>query len=187
MSLTSVSAPRAAAAQQVVDACQFRDAMARLAAPVTVVTTVGTDGRRRGFTASSVTSVSAEPPLLLVGVTRGTSCHQPLLAAGEFVVNVLGGHHGELARRFAAPGVDRFAGGEFEEWPGSGLPYLPDAAVALRCTTAGVVTAGDHDLLLGTPAETRGRGSSGALVWYQRAFHAPVQTFQDGKAAVHAA
>ncbi|MFI1786443.1 flavin reductase family protein [Streptomyces rubiginosohelvolus] len=186
MSLT-MPAPHGAAAQHVVDARRFRDAMALLAAPVTVVTTVDTDGRRRGFTASSVTSVSAEPPLLLVGVTRGASCHQPLLAAGEFVVNVLGDHHGDLARRFASSGVDRFAGGEFEEWPACGLPYLPDAAVALRCTTAGVVAAGDHDLLLGTPAGIRGHGSSGALVWYQRAFHTPVQTSQDGTAAVQAA
>lgn len=99
---------------------------------------------------------------------------------------MLGERHGELARRFAAHG-DRFAGGEFAVWPGSGLPYLPDATVALHCTVADVVPAGDHDLLLGTPGEARTSVSSGALVWYQRTFHTPVQTLQERKAAMHAA
>ncbi|MFF8619150.1 flavin reductase family protein [Streptomyces sp. NPDC015350] len=175
--------PRAAAT----GAQEFRDAMALLAAPVTVITTADGDGRPRGFTASSVTSVSLDPPLVLVGVTRGSSCHRPLIEQGEFVVNVLGVRHGALARRFATTGVDRFAGGEFEAWPGSGLPYLPDASVLLRCTLADVVPAGDHDLLLGSPAEVRTDGSSGALVWYQRGFHVPVQTSQERTAAIRVA
>ncbi|MEU9443061.1 flavin reductase family protein [Streptomyces sp. NPDC048304] len=166
-----------------IGAQQFREAMALLAAPVTIVTTVGADGSRRGFTASSVTSVSLAPPLVLVGVTRGAGCHQPLLESGEFVINVLGRHHAALARRFAADHADRFAGGEFEAWPGTGLPYLPDAALALRCTLADVVPAGDHDLLLGTPGQARTCGSSGALVWYQRAFHTARQTLLEETAA----
>ncbi|WP_308356084.1 flavin reductase family protein [Streptomyces sp. ODS05-4] len=166
---------------------QFRDAMARLAAPVTVVTTTDPDGRRWGFTASAVTSVSLDPPLILVGITRGSTCHQPLTTAAEFVVNVLADHHETLARRFAAHGVDRFAGGDFDTWPGTDLPRLADAAVLLRCTVTGVVPAGDHDLLLGAPVEARTSGSSGALVWYQRGFHVPVQTSQENKAAVRAA
>ncbi|MEV5878583.1 flavin reductase family protein [Streptomyces sp. NPDC052101] len=188
MSLTALHTPPGARTRPLAEltgigAQQFRDAMALLAAPVTIVTTLGADGRRLGFTASSVTSVSAEPPLVLVGVTRGAGCHQPLLEAGEFVINVLGRRHGALARRFAAADADRFAGGEFEAWPDSGLPYLPDAALALRCTLADVVPAGDHDLLLGTPGEARTCGSSGALVWYQRAFHTARQTLQEEKAA----
>ncbi|MES9592722.1 flavin reductase family protein [Streptomyces sp. NPDC094045] len=175
--------PRAAVA----GAREFRDAMALLAAPVTIITTVDGDGCRRGFTASSVTSVSLDPPLVLVGVTRGSSCHRPLLARGEFVVNVLGDRHGPLARRFAAAGADRFAGGEFESWPSGDLPYLPDASVLLRCTLADVVPAGDHDLLLGSPVEVRTSGSSGALVWYQRSFHVPVQTSQERTAAIRVA
>lgn len=180
---TPYTSPRVAA----IGPEQFRDAMALLAAPVTVVTTVDAGGTRRGFTASAVTSVSLDPPLFLVGVTRGSGCHQPLLDRGEFVVNVLGGCHGALARRFAAAAADRFAGGEFETWPGSGLPYLPDASLLLRCALADVVPAGDHDLLLGSPLEVRTNGSSGALVWYQRSFHVPVQTSQERTPAVRVA
>ncbi|OIK06042.1 NADH:riboflavin 5'-phosphate oxidoreductase [Streptomyces monashensis] len=161
--------------------------MAQLAAPVTVVTTADGEGRRWGFTASAVTSVSLDPPRILVGITHGSSCHQPLLEAGQFVVNVLAGRHDTLAMRFAARGTDRFAGGEFEDWPGTRLPYLPDAAVLLRCAVRDIVPVGDHDLLLAEPLEAHTGGSSGALVWYQRSFHVPVQTAHLGEAAAGAA
>ncbi|MGW0932734.1 flavin reductase family protein [Streptomyces sp. NPDC002644] len=156
--------------------------MALLAAPVTVVTALGPDGRPTGFTASSVTSVSLTPPLVLLGVTRGSRSHQPLLEAGEFTVNVLAQHHDRLARRFADPHADRFAGGEFRAWPGGGPLYLPDAPLALRCVLADVLPAGDHDLLLATPVASLTCGSSQALVWYQRAFHTTRHTLQEDTA-----
>ncbi|MEU6161621.1 flavin reductase family protein [Streptomyces sp. NPDC047130] len=165
-----------------IGAREFRDAMALLAAPVTIVTALGPDGRPTGFTASSVTSVSLTPPLILLGVTRDSRSHRPLLEAGAFTVNVLARHHDRLARRFAEPHADRFAGGEFRAWPGGGAPYLPDAPLALRCTLAEVLPAGDHDLLLATPVESLTCGSSQALVWYQRAFHTTRHTLQEDTA-----
>ncbi|MFI5528206.1 flavin reductase family protein [Kitasatospora sp. NPDC051853] len=152
-----------------VDAQTFRDAMALLAAPTTIVTTLDQDGRPWGFTASAVTSVSLDPPLLLVGVGRTSSCHRALVTAREFVVNVLGEQHQDMARRFARHGVDRFAGGGLTTL--DGLPCLPDARVVLRCRTTQVTPAGDHDLLLGTVAEARIGLPGRSLVWYQRAFH----------------
>jgi flavin reductase ActVB len=156
-----------------VDSQTFRDAMAELAAPVTVVTTVDADGRRRGLTVSAVISVSLEPPLLVVSVSRTASCHPALASAKEFVVNVLGARHRELARRFATSGIDRFAGGEFATWPGHDLPCLPDARVLIRCASFDVITAGDHDLVVGAVEEVRVAGdtSGDGLVWYRRDFH----------------
>ncbi|MFD5751114.1 flavin reductase family protein [Streptomyces sp. NPDC127033] len=155
------------------EASQFRDAMSRLPAALTVVTTVDADGRRWGFTASSVVSVSLDPPLLLVGLSRSSSCHQALVAAPEFVVNVLADHHRALARTFAAHGVDRFAGEDFTVWPGTGLPYLPDAHTAYRCLRHDVVAAGDHDLLLGALTGADGGRPGAPLLWYRRDFHTP--------------
>ncbi|MGW5661073.1 flavin reductase family protein [Streptomyces sp. NPDC003758] len=152
---------------------EFRDAMALLAAPVTVVTTVDAVGRRRGFTASAVSSVSMDPPLLSVGLARTSSCHDDLLAAPEFVVNVLAGHQQDVARGFARQGQDRFAQGTFAEWPGTGLPYLPDALMTLHCRLDQVVEAGDHVLVLGAICGTRTSAPGKALVWYDRAFHTP--------------
>jgi flavin reductase ActVB len=151
----------------------FRDAMALLAAPVSIVTALDPDGQRRGFTASSVTSVSLEPPLIMVGIALTSSCHATLTHAEEFVVNVLGEGHRALARRFATQDVDRFTGGGFAAWEGAGTPYLPDAALLVRCRTARIVRAGDHDLVLGTPAEIRPGAAPAAdpLLWYRRGFH----------------
>ncbi|GGO59770.1 flavin reductase family protein [Streptomyces lasiicapitis] len=159
----------------VADAQTFKDAMALLAAPVSVVTALDEGGRRWGFTASSVTSVSLDPPLLMVGIALTSSCHRAMTGAGEFVINLLGAHHRPIAQRFATRGVDRFAPGDFAAWEDTtALPHLPDAKVLLRCTTRDVIRAGDHDLLLATPHQIRIRDhATPPLLWYQRGFHTP--------------
>ncbi|MVO88444.1 NADH:riboflavin 5'-phosphate oxidoreductase [Streptomyces sp. p1417] len=174
----------------VADAQAFKDAMALLAAPVSVVTTVDDTGRRWGFTASSVSSVSLSPPLVMVGIALTSSCHTPMSQAREFVINVLDARHRNLAQRFAARGVDRFADGDFAAWqdgtgpqgPGqAGLPYLPGAKVLLRCRAVDTIRAGDHDLLLGTPLEIRTNSATAPpLLWYQRGFHTPVPSDHTG-------
>ena len=156
-----------------VDDQTFRDAMALLVAPVTVVAVRDGAGRRWGFTASSVTSVSLDPPLLLVGLGRTSSCHAALVDAREFTVNVLGSQHREMARRFAARGVDRFAGGEFGSWPGCDLPCLPDAVAVFRCLPTAVIPAGDHDLILGALTEVLTSTADAPLLLFRRAFHQP--------------
>lgn len=161
--------------ESLVDGQQFRDAMTLIAAPITIITTLDQDGRRWGFTASSVTSGSMDPPLVLVGVARTSSCHQALLSSREFVINVLGDRHRDLAQKFATHGVDRFADGDFDEWPGSALPCLPDANASFRCITWDTVPIGDHDLLVGALAEVRMGRPRDALLWYQRGFHTPVR------------
>ncbi|MGW1840184.1 flavin reductase family protein [Streptomyces sp. NPDC002067] len=161
-------------APEPISATSFRDTMALLAAPVTVITTMDATGRRWGFTASAVTSVSMEPPLLLVGIGRESSCHAALTTADEFVVNLLGEEQRDVSRAFAARGTDRFAAaGGFEPWPGSGTPYLPGANAAIRCTRTEVLSAGDHDLVLGELSGVRTGGQAAPLVWYRRDFHAP--------------
>jgi len=168
----SVSTSRA---PSLVDPQTFRDAMALLAAPLTVVTTVDDAGRRWGFTASSVTSASLEPPLVLVSVARTSSCHSAITSGRDFVVNVLGGKHREVAARFATSGVDRFADGDFLTWPGSHLPYLPGANALLRCATVGLTPAGDHDLVLGGIAEVQlGDPEAPPLLWFRRGYHTSV-------------
>lgn len=155
------------------EARHFRDAMALLPAALTVVTTVDGLGRRWGFTASSVTSVSLDPPLLLVGVNRTSSCHDVLVSAPEFVVNVLGEQHRAVAAKFATHGVDRFAGEDFADWPGTNLPHLPDAHAAYRCLRHEVMAAGDHQLLLGALTGVLAEHPGRPLLWYRRTFHTP--------------
>lgn len=156
-----------------VDAQAFRDAMSLLAVPVTVVTGTDQAGQRWGFTASSVTSVSLDPPMVLVGLAKSSSCRSGLLGSSEFAVNVLGDDHRDIAKRFATKDVDRFQGSGFTTWPGTDLPCLAGAHALLRCALWDILPAGDHELVLGMVTDTRASGTSTPLIWYERAFHTP--------------
>jgi flavin reductase ActVB len=153
------------------DATTFRRAMSMLAAPVTIVTTRDDTGCPWGFTASAVTAVSLNPPLLLVGIAHDSSCHAAFRGTDELVVNVLGEHHRDVATRFATHGADRFAGGGFVDWPGTALPCLIDANACYRCRTWRILTVGDHDLVVAGLVELRVNAAGGPLMWYQRGFH----------------
>jgi flavin reductase ActVB len=152
-----------------VDSDTFRNAMSCLAAPLTVVTTCD-DGARWGFTASSVSAASLEPPLVLVGIAHTSSCLGAVARAPEFVINVLDQQHHQVAQKFATRDVDRFAGQNFDIWPGTDLPYLTDAHAALRCVVADRIPVGDHDLLIGKLVDTIVNDSARPLLWYGRAF-----------------
>jgi flavin reductase ActVB len=151
----------------------FREAMSHLAAALTVVTTRDAQGRYRGFTASSVASASQEPPLLLVGVSNGSSCLSAILECESFVVNVLGEQHREVAAAFARRDVDRFAGLEFGDWSTGGPPRLIGAKAAYLCRNAGRLPVGDHQLVLGELTglftdECAGQAEPGPLLWHRR-------------------
>jgi flavin reductase ActVB len=171
---------RISGAPAVVAAGDFREAMSMVAAPLAIVATRDADGTPWGFTASSVTSVSLDPPLLLVCISHTSSCHGAMAKAEGFTVSFLSQRHRALAQTFATPGADRFAAGGFENWEDSGQPYLPDARVSMRCIAADRTTAGDHDVLFGLPTDIRlgtadspgGAGTPGApLIWHRRGFY----------------
>ncbi|MFI1171886.1 flavin reductase family protein [Streptomyces melanogenes] len=157
------------------DRGEFREAMSFLATPLTIVTARDTEGRPWGFTATSVTSVSLEPPLVLVGISHTSSCFRALSEAAEFSVNVLGGDQRDLAQTFATSGTDRFSGVHVTDWPNSTVPYLSEVGVAFRCVVTSRMPAGDHTLLIGELAGLRRRQVvASPLVWYQRDFRTPI-------------
>jgi flavin reductase (DIM6/NTAB) family NADH-FMN oxidoreductase RutF len=125
--------------------------MQRLAGHVTVVTT--SDGTvRRGLTATSVCSLTAEPPALVVCVNKETWVGSVLPASNRFCVNVLARHHQELAEVFAGMrevcGEDRFAYGRWRT-AATGAPVLEDALAAFDCTVDQVVERSSHLLVIG--------------------------------------
>ena len=85
---------------------EFRDLMAGVCAPVTVVTTTG-DGRPYGATVSSFTSLSLNPPLVSVAFDRGSALLGQIREAGRFGVNILGHAQDDLAMTFARRGADQ--------------------------------------------------------------------------------
>jgi flavin reductase (DIM6/NTAB) family NADH-FMN oxidoreductase RutF len=116
---------------------------------VTVVATRDAEGQPLGLTVNSFTSVSLEPPLVLVCINRDSNTHDPLLTAGGFVVSILSGPQAEVAARFATrPSEGRFDGVEWRPAP-SGNPILTGCAAWLDCSIEEVVMAGDHTIILG--------------------------------------
>lgn len=119
---------------------------------VTVVTAVDEAGRPRGMTANSFTSVSLDPPLVLVCVDRSAASCAAFCAAPGYAVHILGEHQRELAVKFASKDPDKFA--DLDERIGvGGAPILPGVLGWLDCVTEQVVDAGDHVILIGRVVE----------------------------------
>lgn len=129
----------------IVDAARFRRALGRHAAGVVVVTGPGPVG----LTATSLTSVSLDPPLVSFCVARDSTTWPDLRQAEFFAVNVLAGDQAAVAARFADRGVDRF--GSPTRWqPGPyDVPILGGVAAHLLCEPYDTIALGDHWLVVG--------------------------------------
>ncbi|MYW19290.1 flavin reductase, partial [Streptomyces sp. SID2955] len=125
----------------------LRSTFRRHAAGVAVITARGASGPV-GFTATSLTSVSAEPPMVSFGIGTGASSWPAIAEADHVGVHVLGEHQSDLAATFARSGADRFgASTAWREGP-EGVPVLDDVLAWLVCRIVGRVPAGDHRIVL---------------------------------------
>jgi flavin reductase (DIM6/NTAB) family NADH-FMN oxidoreductase RutF len=154
-----------------VDPAEFARTMAHVPTPVTVVTTVDPSGRRWGFTASSFSSLSLDPTLVLVCPAKSASCHEAFVRADRFLVNVLASDQAGIAAGFARSGADKFADSPMEPCE-FGLPGLPDATARLACALHDVLDGGDHSILIGRVQAVSVSGSE-PLVYYNRLFTRP--------------
>jgi len=150
-----------------VDSMEFRRALGHFATGVTVVTYAAEDADEfRGTTVNSFTSVSLEPPLVLVSLGRPTRAAAALRPGSAYAVNVL--HHGQrdLAMWFA----DRPEPGTRVEWEvRAGVPHLAECAAHFRCVAQDVHGAGDHVLVVGLVEEFQAYGHA-PLLFYRGAF-----------------
>ena len=133
-----------------VDAESFRQGMRHLAAHVCLITTVGSDGIRRGLTATAVCSVSADPPTLLCCVNRQIVPYAAIRESEVFAVNVLGTKDRELAERFAGEinGEARFETGVWNTLK-TGAPILESALANFDCRLARLEEVATHGILFG--------------------------------------
>lgn len=130
------------------DSRAFRNACGQFLTGVTIVTTKGEDGQPVGVTANSFSSVSLDPPLILVCLDKRLVSLPSFLNSKGHAVHVLALEQEEISSRFATRGADKFSGLSHE----SGLydaPILPNALVAFECRTHSIVEAGDHVILIG--------------------------------------
>lgn len=126
----------------------LRDAFGAFLTGVTVVTTIDKSGSPRGFTANSFTSVSLDPPLLLVCLAKSSSGLATFQSAERFAVNILSEEQEEVSRTFAKPVEDRFAAVNWRPGP-YGSPVFDGASAWFDCAVHDCVDAGDHLILVG--------------------------------------
>lgn len=152
---------------------RFRDAMARLGAAVTVVTTDGPAGRA-GFTASAVCSVTDTPPTLLVCMNRNSRLNPTVKENGRLCVNVLAATQQHLSDRFAGfTGVDSADRFGADEWLtlATGAPVLMDAVASLDCEVEEVLEKGTHSVIFAGVRAIRLGAAGPALIWFSRDYH----------------
>ncbi len=143
----------------------FRHVLGHFATGVTVVTTCDADGRPTGLTASAFTSVSLEPPLVLVCVDHKSQTYPALLERGRFAVNVLSTEQEEVSRRFATTRLDKFDGVP-HHMSDLGLPLIDGALARLECTTATTHVEGDHTIFVGV-VERASVGTGQPLLYFR--------------------
>jgi len=158
-----------------VDSAEFVAAMAKAATGVSVVTTDGEAGRF-GITVSAVSSVSAEPPMVLVCINRKSPAVAAIAANRRFAVNMLAGHQSGVARTFARR-PDEGAPYDFarHDWSAgaSGLPCLAGAAAAFECLLDDAIDAGTHRIFIGRVVAAAA-GTLDPLVYTARDFRRPM-------------
>lgn len=130
-----------------VDKAEFCRTCAKFPTGVTILTTRDAQGGARGMTASSFTSVSLDPPLVLVCVDHKASVMAHLRTAEHVGINILSEDQSALSTHFARKGADRF---ETVEWTAGhhGVPLIPGVLAWLECGIERMVAAGDHTILI---------------------------------------
>lgn len=156
------------ASKSLVDVSEFKLAMRGLAGAVSVIT-VGTGLNRTGFTATSVSSFSAEPPTILVSLNKSSSSWQVLRDAPSFAVNILSEAQSVVADRFAGrggiKGNDRYVGWEWDRLE-SGVLGLTAALAVLDCDVDEIIERHSHALVLGRVRSVEvSSGNAPLLYW----------------------
>jgi flavin reductase len=128
-----------------------------------------------GMTANAFTSVSLEPPLVLVCVKQDAEIHRAIVESQSFVISVLGAHQEEIARYFAdhgrPRGNDEFAVLRWVPAPQTGGPIVQGAIAWIECSLTEVHDGGDHSIFLGSVLNIGRSGGRDALLFFGGGFH----------------
>ncbi|WP_228534706.1 flavin reductase family protein [Nocardia sp. BSTN01] len=146
---------------------EFRRVLGHLPTGVTAVTAHGPEGPI-GMVVNSVTSVSLDPPLLLICPAKSSSTWPALRAVGEFCVNVMAGHHEQVCRAFARPGADRFAGVAWHERAAG--PGIEEAVAWIGCRVLQEHDAGDHTIVVAEVTDLEAASDVAPLVFFRGAY-----------------
>lgn len=146
----------------------FRAVLGRFATGVTIVTATDAQGVDHGMTVSAFSSLSLNPPLVLICIEHSASMHALLLETSHFAINILSDAQEETARRFAETGAQRFTGVGFTRGDRN-LPILNDVLAYVECRRVAVHEGGDHSIIVGE-TETAIVRDGKPLLYYRGGF-----------------
>ena len=156
-----------------IDSESFRDVMGRFATGISVITTIDPAGLPAGITVSAMSSVSLEPPLVMVALARRRFITPIVDATGRFAVNVLRHDQQALSDCFAhapvSPGREEFCGAAWHAGP-TGLPLLDGILASLECTVVQTHAVGDHELFIGRVDSVAIDGPGDPLLYFRRQY-----------------
>lgn len=148
-----------------IDEDLFKSVLARFASGITVITTRDAEGRDHGMTASAFSSLSLDPPLVLVCIANDATMAPVVGTASSFVVNILAESQEALSRRFAGKLDDRFAGvGQMRGELGDAI--LDDVLAWMQCRIVARHPAGDHVIVVGAVEAAEARDAR-PLLYYR--------------------
>ena len=136
-----------------IDQSTFRATLGRFASGITVITARDSDGRDVGMTVSAFSSLSLDPPLVLICIDNGASVAPVLEHCERFAVNVLSDEQEPLSRRFSEKEIDRFEGVAYHRGQ-LDLALLDGALANLECQVHARYPGGDHTILVGAVEAT---------------------------------
>ncbi len=154
------------------DKGRLRSILGQFATGVTVVAAGGETPC--GMTANSFTSVSLDPPVILICLTRDSELCKAVLREGRFAVSVLAADQEDVARYFAnharPRGTEEFANVPWSPGPGTGAPVLDDAVAWFDCDLVTSHDGGDHEIFLGSVLASGAEPQRDALLFHRGRF-----------------
>ena len=151
------------------DAREIRNVMGHFATGVTVITTKDRTGKPFGLTVNSFTSLSLNPPLVVVCVDKTVDCYSCFDETKVFAVNVLSEDQEELSRRFATKGIEKFAGIQWRMGE-HGSPLLDGVIGTIECKVTRSYEGGDHTIFLGEILSATAKGDR-PLIFFKGKYH----------------
>lgn len=154
------------------DSSKFRKALGLFATGVTIVTGLKHDNEPVGVTLNAFSSVSLDPPLVLICLANTTGCLDAFCKGEKFAVNILSEDQQNLSDEFAGPQEHKFKNRNFDTWD-SGCPILPGCLANLECTRTAVHEGGDHFIVIGHVERIEHAEDGRPLLFYQGAYGRP--------------
>lgn len=148
-----------------IDQATFRRVMGHFASGVTVVTACN-NGVCNGITVSAFCSLSLEPPLALICISRRSSSHDLIREGVAFAVNMLAEDGEGLSRHFASPAPDKFETVAFHTGK-TGAPLLDGALATIECRLVESYPGGDHTIFIGEVLAADSRDQGRPLLYYR--------------------